>query len=284
MAVFDDQYLNEDGTPRTHIVVRPLPPSGGLTFDDLGPPLSAGQMPSPDIFVTGAAPFGFAGPGSMNFDPLVDQNAARSLTAAVPPRRLPVSPSEGLRVDHGSSVDEIRHTWPENKAAEGGSARYINNLARSFANGAPVVGAFNDRINAAINATVAPALNPLFSPEDQLSEPTWHGRYDHSLRDQSELEQQFATKHPYPDALARLGGGIAASGGFSKAMPWAAETGASLADGIAQTMRTQVPLWTADAIVRGRSADEGADRGAIGGATAALRRELIRRLLSGLKL
>jgi hypothetical protein len=43
MAASDDPYVNDDGTPRTHIVIHPRPPNGALTFDDLVSPGSMAQ-------------------------------------------------------------------------------------------------------------------------------------------------------------------------------------------------------------------------------------------------
>jgi hypothetical protein len=86
----------------------------------------------------------------------------------------------------------------------------------------PIIGAFNNQIDAAINAAIAPALNPLFAPEDQLSEPTFAERFQHALRDQNAADAKFSKERPILDGLANFAGGAASVGGAAKSIPGAA--------------------------------------------------------------
>ena len=45
----------------------------------------------------------------------------------------------------------------------------VNDVARSAATGVPIVGGLLNKLNAATNATLAPALNRFFAPENQFS-------------------------------------------------------------------------------------------------------------------
>jgi hypothetical protein len=104
----------------------------------------------------------------------------------------------------------------------------VNDIVRSTATGVPVVGGLLDRMNAATNAALAPLLNPLFDQRDQLTEPTFGGRYAHALRDQEGADKRFSSEHPRLDTAARLTGGIAAMAPAVAAAPWAYGVGGTL--------------------------------------------------------
>lgn len=147
----------------------------------------------------------------------------------------------------------------------------VNNVGRSFATGVPIVGGLLNKADAATNAALAPVLNGLFDPKDQLNEPTWSERYAHSLRDQEGTDAKFAAQHPIIDTGAKLAGGVAsmapvvaaAPGLFGAAGGFAARTGMGAASNAA--------LGGADAAVRGHDPISGAlIGGLIGGATPAV--------------
>ena len=143
-------------------------------------------------------------------------------------------------------------------------------MGRAAARGVPIIGGLLNKANAATNAALAPVLNPLFNKEDQLSEPTFRERYQHSLRDQEAKDKAFAESHPIADAVAEIGGGIAATGGAA-----ATATGAKL---LGLTGKTLPQLMTrgavsgaaidaADAAVRGENPiTAGGIGGVVGGA------------------
>lgn len=240
--------------------------------------------PSGSAFGTGSAPFGFAGPGSLNFDPAMDGDAQglRSFETLYPPEQRPgPAPGGGGLSPSGLTQDEVARAYRARAdaaaRARGDAAAQLGQLAngvvRCAANGVPVIGAFNNRINAAINASIAPVLNPLFDPGDQLSEPMWRDRYDHSLRDQNDLDARFTKEHPYLDTAANLVGGSLASGGVGKAVPWAAQAGAPLAEKVIRDFGTQAVLGAADAFARGSDVEKGMERGMADSAAGELRKQ-----------
>ncbi|UZE51916.1 hypothetical protein ONR75_15910 [Rhodopseudomonas sp. P2A-2r] len=143
----------------------------------------------------------------------------------------------------------------------------VNDVARAAATGVPIVGGVLNKLNAATNAALAPALNRFFKPEDQLQEPNFSDRMAHSLRDQVGADKKFADEHPYVDTAAKLAGGVASMVPVMAAAP--------VAFGLAGPMSTMVrngaisgaALSGADAAVRGENVGTSATiGGVIGGA------------------
>src|SRR5271155_2167051 len=66
-----------------------------------------------------------------------------------------------------------------------------NSVVREAAKGVLLGGGLANKLDAATAATIAPLANQFFKPEDQLNEPDWRGRYEHSLRDQDSGDQKF---------------------------------------------------------------------------------------------
>ena len=129
----------------------------------------------------------------------------------------------------------------------------VNDLVRAGASGVPVVGGVLNKLNAATNAALAPALNRFFDPKDQLQEANFSDRMAHSMRDQVGADKKFETEHPVVDTVAKLGGGIASMVPVMAAAP--------VAFGLAGPMSTMVrngalsgaALSGADAAVRGEN-------------------------------
>jgi hypothetical protein len=255
-----------------------------------------GVLPATDpaqangAFDGAAVPFGFAGPGSLNFNPPVDPAIQSLQTRPLPTQQqsvlVPVQDDSGAAQD-ASPLDEAALAQQARDAAAQRLARQfkgaggvdlppaqiapitlgtINSVGRSFANGVPIIGAFNNRINAAINASIAPALNPLFAPEDQLSEPTFAERFQHSLRDQNVADAQFSKERPILDGLASFAGGAASVGGAAKSIPGVAaafgDVEAPLFERIFRGTSTGAAIGAADAAARDKDILNGADRGA----------------------
>jgi hypothetical protein len=143
----------------------------------------------------------------------------------------------------------------------------VNNVGRSFSTGVPIIGGLLNKADAATNASLAPVLNGLFDPKDQLNEPTWSERYAHSLRDQEGTDAKFSAQHPIIDTGAKLAGGVAsmvpavaaAPGLFGATGSFAARTGMGAA--------SNATLGGVDAAVRGHDPVTGA---LIGGAIGAV--------------
>ena len=95
----------------------------------------------------------------------------------------------------------------------------VNNVVRSTATGVPIVGGLLNKLDAATNAALAPALNRFFAPEDQLSGETFQDRYTQSLRDQEGADKKFSAEHPIVDTAAQLAGGVASMAPVMSAAP-----------------------------------------------------------------
>lgn len=148
-------------------------------------------------------------------------------------------------------------------------AGFVNNVGRQIATGVPVIGGALNKADAATNALLAPALNPLFSKGNQLQGDTFAQRYQNSLAQQNDRDQQFESDHPYISTGAQVAGGVGALGGLASAVPAA---GAAMGMGV-RTAATANKLTKAqmlrDLAVRG--ALGGTSNAAIGGADAAVR-------------
>ena len=110
-----------------------------------------------------------------------------------------------------ATVEEIAASIGIKPAAPAPKAAPVsaNDLVRSGASGVPVIGAYLNKLNAATNAALAPALNRFFAPEDQLTGETLGDRYDASLRQQEGMDKKFSAEHPIVDTGAKLVGGAA---------------------------------------------------------------------------
>lgn len=144
-----------------------------------------------------------------------------------------------------------------------------NSVVRAAATGIPGGGLLN-KLDAATNAALAPALNPLFSDKDQLKEPTFGERYRHSLADQNKMDADFAKEHPVVDTAAQLAGGTAALGGAALASPAVASamgmTG-KLIPAAVKGAASGAVIGAGDALTRdGADPTKGAEVGALTGA------------------
>jgi hypothetical protein len=139
-------------------------------------------------------------------------------------------------------------------------------VGRAFSRGVPILGGALNKMDAATNAALAPVL---FNKEDQLSEPTFGERYQHSLRDQERKDKSFATEHPIADAVAEVGGGIASTGAAAGTAMGARAlglTGRTLPRMMAQGAASGAGIGGVDAAVRGENPfTAGAVGGAVGG-------------------
>jgi hypothetical protein len=99
--------------------------------------------------------------------------------------------------------------WSNDPVAPTTSPGMMEGAVRAAATGVPIIGGALNKLDAATNATLAPVLNRFFSPDQQLQEPTWGGRYQHSLGDQNQLDQSFQQQHPIVDTAAQIAGGAA---------------------------------------------------------------------------
>jgi hypothetical protein len=144
----------------------------------------------------------------------------------------------------------------------------VNNVGRSFATGVPIVGGLLDKADAATNAALAPVLNSLFDEKDQLNEPTFGERYEHSLRDQEGSDAKFASEHPVIDAGAKLAGGVASMAPVVAAAPGVFGATGSFASRVGAGAASNAALGAADSTARGEGPVSGAITGGVLGAAA----------------
>jgi hypothetical protein len=119
----------------------------------------------------------------------------------------------GFKLDEGAQSAWDRFPLAKNKNEN--APGLVSGTGRAFSRGAPIVGGLLNKADAATNAALSYALNPLFDEKDQL-----HGspgeRYQQSLDTQNKMDEAFHQEHPVLDTAAELGGGIASTGGIAK--------------------------------------------------------------------
>ncbi|ATJ90455.1 hypothetical protein HK16_01110 [Acetobacter senegalensis] len=163
-----------------------------------------------------------------------------------------------------ATVDEIARSMGVSGNSSPPEAPGIaNGIGRGFATGVPVIGGLLNKADAATNATLAPVLNGLFSPDQQL-QGDWSQRYHQALAAQNGADQQFAQQHPVLNTGAQIAGGI--GGG---AMVPVLGSGYGLLARAAVGAAENSALGGLDAYARGGNAAHGALIGAgmgVGGA------------------
>lgn len=95
------------------------------------------------------------------------------------------------------------------KADQPSSAIGANDAIRSVATGVPIVGGLLNKMDAGTNALLAPVLNPLFAPADQLKGDTIGERYANSLAQQQGMDKSYAEQHPVANTVGNVVGGVA---------------------------------------------------------------------------
>lgn len=176
-----------------------------------------------------------------------------------------------------AAVDEIAHSIGAlPKPAQNTEADRpdpLESTARAVATGVPVIGGLLNRADAATNATLAPVLNGLFSPNQQL-QGDWAHRYQQALAVQNGADQQFADQHPILNTGAQIAGGIGSGlGATAKGLTLAGRFGTAGLTG-ARGLLARAGLAAAensaiggaDAATRGSNVLHGAGIGAAMGA------------------
>lgn len=97
-----------------------------------------------------------------------------------------------------------KSTAPEQSVTEG--------LMRAAARGVPIIGGVMKKLDAATNAALAPAIDPLL-PEgyEKLPGATYGERYRQALEIQNRKDTAFQESHPIANAAAETAGGVAAT-------------------------------------------------------------------------
>jgi len=180
------------------------------------------------------------------------------------------------REEQQATVDEIASQFsapPEPVSA--------NNVVRSAATGVPIIGGLLNKADAATNAGLSYALNPLFDEKDQLT-GTLGERYHKSLAIQEGSDAKFAQQHPYIDTGAKLAGGTAALVPAVAAAPGLFGATGGLGARIAAGGASNAALGGADAAIRGGDPVAGAIGGGLIGSAAPVAGALISPFVSNI--
>jgi hypothetical protein len=158
-----------------------------------------------------------------------------------------------------------------------------NKVVRAAATGVPIVGGVLNQLNAATNAALAPAFNPLFPEKDQLKGATFAERRAESLRQQNEADKKFEEAHPVIDTAAKITGGVAGSIPAMMAAPAAFGLTGTLPQMVARGAISNAALGGADAAIRGQDVAPAAAVGGAVGAVAPLVARGVGHLARGIK-
>lgn len=150
------------------------------------------------------------------------------------------------------------------------SPSMVEGVGRALARGVPIVGGALNKLEAATNAALAPAIDPLLPDSfEKLPEKTFGERYQHALDIQEGKDKAFGAEHPVADTAAEIAGGVASTGAAA-----ATATGAKLLGLTGQTLpqlmarggASNAVISAGDAAVRG---EDPLTAGGIGGAIGA---------------
>lgn len=167
--------------------------------------------------------------------------------------------------DQDKTVDEIASQLKIEKADNQPST--ITDVVRSGATGVPIVGGVLNKLNAATNAVLAPAVEPFLTKgPDTLDQPTIRERYEKSLAIQNKRDETFARKHPIVDTAAKVVGGTAALMPAIMAAPAAFGAIGTLPQMVVRGAASGGALSAVDAAVRGEDVATATGVGAITGA------------------
>jgi hypothetical protein len=143
-------------------------------------------------------------------------------------------------------------------------------LGRAFSRGVPILGGALNKLEAATNAALAPAIDPMLPDSmEKLPEKTFGERYQHALNIQEGKDKSFAEAHPIADAVAEIGGGVASTGVAAGTQTGAKLLGltGSLPQMIGRGAASGAVIDAADAAVRGENP---LTAGGVGGAISAV--------------
>lgn len=169
------------------------------------------------------------------------------------PQQIDVPGFGVVEFPDGMSDDAIASAIKQNLAPGQMSA---NNVVRAAAEGVPVIGGALNKLNAATNATLAPAVEPFLSPSsDDISRDgaNWTERFKRSLEMQNRQSHQFEQQNPITSKTANVVGGVASMLPLMRAAPAAFGIGSGS--------------------LMGRSAASAVTGGVLGGADSAVRSE-----------
>ena len=148
----------------------------------------------------------------------------------------------------------------------------VNDSVRAIATGVPIVGGLANDLDARLNATLAPALNRFFAPQDQLQGDSWGDRYGNALQQQQGMDTAFAQQHPTASNALQIGGAVLGTAAGMRQVPAAfGVTNAGVVPNMVLGGLGGGAIGGADAAVRSNGDLSAIERGAgLGGAFGAL--------------
>lgn len=112
-----------------------------------------------------------------------------------------------------AAVDEIAKAINIRPVNQRPAPSMVEGASRAFARGLPIAGGLLNRADAAFDAALAPAVDPLLPDSmEKLPEKTFGERYRHALDIQNRKDEEFAQAHPVADTVSEMAGGIASTG------------------------------------------------------------------------
>lgn len=139
------------------------------------------------------------------------------------------------------------------------------NIVRTLTSGVPIIGGLLNKMDAATNAALAPALNQFFDPEDRLKGNTFGERYRRSLAIQNGLDAGFSFLNPTLSKVGNTAGAIASTVPAIAAAPVAfGAEGGSLLGRTALSALSGGGINAADTAIRGGSLPEIERAGTLG--------------------
>ena len=171
------------------------------------------------------------------------------------------------------------------EAVGGPSPGMAEGTIRAAATGVPILGGLSNKIDAAINAALAPVVDPMLPDSFQkLPESTFGERYQHALDIQNAKDQQFATAHPVANTAAEIGGGVAAMlpvAGTALGARLLGLTGGGLLARTGASALSGTALGAADAATRGDDVGTGAEIGLLTGIAGPIAGKAIGSIVEG---
>lgn len=145
---------------------------------------------------------------------------------------VPASAPDGPTQQGGFEPPATPAPAPTAPPPEQGLAGATQDRFAAFARGVPVLGSLADEGSAAVNAAVAPAVEPVlkwldqkgidlgFDERYQLGDiPGFGARYDAAKQMQNSLQQRYDAEHPVQSGMLQFGGGIASGVGAAALAP-----------------------------------------------------------------
>lgn len=147
----------------------------------------------------------------------------------------------------------------------------INNVVKSVATGVPIIGGLLNKADAATNALIAPAVNPMLSDGNKLAGESFGERYNNSLAQLNGADADYAKAHPIANTVGNVVGGVAGTVPMIMAAPAAMGAGTGgLAGNMLAGAASGAVIGGADSAIRSGGDLEATKKGAeLGGAFGA---------------